>query len=84
MSSLEKCLFKSSAHFLNWVVFLLLSCMSCLYNLVMKALPVTLLANIFSHFIGFFFILFMLSFVVQKLVSFIGSYLILLLPWEID
>ena len=37
----------------------------------------------FLPFVGFF-ILFMLSFVVQKLVNLIGSYLILLLPWEID
>ena len=34
MSSLEKCLFWSSAHFFCWVfVFLILSCMSCLYIL---------------------------------------------------
>ena len=32
--SLEKCLFRSSAHFFDWVVcFLVLSCMSCLYIL---------------------------------------------------
>ena len=31
MSSLEKCLFSSFAHFLNQVAFLMLSCMSCLY-----------------------------------------------------
>ena len=37
MSSLEKCLLRSSAHFFNWILLLLsLSCMSCLYELFWK------------------------------------------------
>ena len=56
-------------------VFLLLSCMSCLYILEIKPLSVTSFANIFSHSLGCLFILFMVSFAVQKLVSLIRSHL---------
>ena len=56
-------------------VFLLLNWRSCLYILDIKPLSVILFANIFSHSIGCFFILFMVSFVVQKLVSLIRSHL---------
>ena len=76
MSSLEKYLFRSSAHFLiRFFVFLLLSYMSCLYILEIKPLSVASFANIFSQSIGCLFILFMVSFAVQKLVSLIGSHL---------
>ena len=50
VSSLEKCLFSSLAHFLiGSLIFLELSCRSCLYIFEIHSLSVALFAIIFSH-----------------------------------
>ena len=50
MSSLEKCLFSSLAHFLiESFIFLELSCRSCLYIFEISCLSVASFAIIFSH-----------------------------------
>ena len=62
--------------FFNWVVWFLLlwfSCMSYLYVLECNLLSVTSFGNIFCHSVDCLFILFMVSFAVQKLVSVIRS-----------
>ena len=50
MSSLEKCLFSFSTHFLiGSLIFLELSCRSCLYSFEINSLSVSWFAIIFSH-----------------------------------
>ena len=80
MSSLEKCIYRTSVQILiGLFVFLPLSCMSCLYILEINPLLVAAFANIFSHSAGCIFVLFTISFAVQKLLSLIRSHLFIFL-----
>ena len=75
-SSLEKCLFRSFPQFLNGLfVFLVLSCMSCLYILEIIPLSVVSFAIIFFHADGSVFTLLIVSFAMQKLLNLIRSHL---------
>ena len=68
MSSLEKCLFKSFAHFLIVLfVFLEWSHVSSLCILEIGLLSEVSLANMFSHTVGSLYLLMLFSLAMQKL-----------------
>ena len=79
ISSLDKYLFKSFAHFLiGLFVFLEWSHVSSLYILEIKPLSEVSLANMFSHTVGSLLILMLFSLAMQKLFILMRSHLFIL------
>ena len=77
VSSLEKCLLRSSVHFLLRLcgLFLMLNYVSCLCVLDINLLLVVSFTNIISHSVDCLFVLVMVSFAVQKISSLIRVHL---------
>ena len=73
MTSLEKCLFRSSHFLIGLLVFLILSCMSCLY--VFQINPFSIALLLFSPTLRVVFSFCLVSFAMQKLL--IRSYLLI-------
>ena len=69
---LEKCFFLLPIFLIELFVFLLLSCMSCLYILEINPLSVVSFVIVFSYSKGGLFTLLIVSFVVQKFLSLIS------------
>ena len=93
ISSLEKCLFRSSVYFsvglfgVSFSFFLVVDLYELFIYLEIKPFLVTSFGNIFSQPTGCLFILYMVSFAVQKLVDLIRSHLFMfvfiLFPWRL-
>ena len=78
MSSWEKCLFKSFAHFLIGLLVLEWRHVSSLYILEIRPLSEVSLANMFSHTVGSLCILMLFSLALQKLFILMRSHLFIL------
>ena len=75
MSSLEKCLFRSFAHFLIEFFFFYIELYELFVYFGKRALVDHIICKIFYQSVSCFFILFMVSFAVQRLTNLLRSHL---------